>query len=104
MAVCAPPRGEYSHRDRNWPGNRHLTIVLPDNEGLWRACPWIVSTVAERRSGEGMPQILIFTQKPRSTTIQPLFQFNLSHLLAEAQLLVLLARTSANGTLQVEIQ
>jgi hypothetical protein len=51
-----------------------------------------------------MPQILRARKKPRSHTIRPLFQFNLSHLLAEAQLLVLLARTSANGTLQVEIQ
>ena len=40
----------------------------------------------------------------RSRTSQSVLCFDLAHLAPEAQLLVLLARTSANGTLQVEIQ
>jgi hypothetical protein len=51
-----------------------------------------------------MPQIVPSTRSPRPHTTDSLFRFNLSHLTIEAQLLVLLARTSANGTLQVEIQ
>ncbi|MGE0277054.1 MAG: nucleotidyltransferase family protein [Nitrospiraceae bacterium] len=51
-----------------------------------------------------MPQIVISTRNPSPHTTDHLFRFNLSHLTIEAQLLVLLARTSANGTLQVEIQ
>jgi hypothetical protein len=39
-----------------------------------------------------------------SQTPQSRLRFDLAHLSPEAQLLVLLARTSANGTLQVEIQ
>ena len=40
----------------------------------------------------------------RSRTPQSVLGFDLAHLSLEGQLLVLLARTSANGTLQIEIQ
>ena len=54
-------------------------------------------------SGEDMPQMFILRKRPHPHTSESMLQFDPSHLIPEAQLLVLLARTSVNGSLQVEI-
>ena len=51
-----------------------------------------------------MPQTMGSPSGRYSRTSRTVLQFDLSHLTPEAQLLVLLARTSVNGTLHVEIQ
>lgn len=51
-----------------------------------------------------MLRTAMLSSRLNSRTSQSMPRFDLAHLSPEAQLLVLLARTSANGTLQVEIQ
>lgn len=51
-----------------------------------------------------MPQTMVVPSGCHSRAPRSVFQCDLSHLTPEAHLLVLLARTSVNGTIQVEIQ
>jgi hypothetical protein len=61
-------------------------------------------TALEHFIGGSMLRTMMLPAGVGSRTARSGLRFDLAHLSPEAQLLVLLARTSANGTLQVEIQ